>query len=459
MIFFKEKKTSFSVAVVMFFFIVGLCSFTSAPVLASGKAGKGEPVEGKPYAGVVLNVLMEDIVDTNAIEQYLPEFEEETGIKVVFEKMNYNDMHEKLIPQLMAGEGNGAYDFIEVDNYWVGEFVMAGWLRPIDDYLEKTPEIKLEDYIDPVVDMFSIGDKTYFVPMWSYPMGLLYRTDIVNDQNFHDFYEKKTGNKWSFPPKDLYEYAEIAKAANDFTPEDVYGVAMQAAKIDPLVMELTNYVFAMGGEYYDQDKWVATFNSRECIEALKVYKDLLENAAQPGATGAIFDDAIIVAQQGKAVFMLTYNFTMVYLMDEKHSTVYDRVGFMPLPGGGLQGGWAWAIPASSPNPDAAWEFLKWVERPENQKRRAISGGMPSAKWLYEDADFLEKYPYQKGAGEMIAIDKAFPIISQSTHMIEIIGEYSSSAIIGEITIEEAVKEANKKLDEIIKGDPLVEMQQ
>lgn len=59
---------------------------------------------------------------------------------------------------------------------------------------------------------------------------------------------------------------------------------------------------------------------------------------------------------------------------------------------------------------------------------------------------------------MIAIDKAFPIISQSTRMIEIIGEYSSSALIGDITIEEAVQKADVELNKIIDGDPLVEMQ-
>ena len=84
--------------------------------------------------------------------------------------------------------------------------------------------------------------------------------------------------------------------------------------------------------------------------------------------------------------------------------------------------------------------------------------MPSAKWVYNDKEFLTKYPFQKGAGKMIAIDKAFPIISQSTRMIEIIGEYSSSALIGDITIEEAVKKANSELNQIIDGDPLVEMQ-
>jgi len=449
------KKSIFAV------FVVGLFIFFTCEVLsvlAAESAKKKKAPTGKPFSGTTLHALMEDIVDTHAIEPFLPEFESLTGIKVVFEKMNYNDMHEKLVPQLMAGEGNGSYDFIETDNYWVGEFVMAGWVRPIDDYLKKTPDIKLENYIDAVISMFTVGDKKYFIPMWSYPMGLLYRTDIVGDPNFHKFYEKKTGKKWAFPPKDLYEYSAMAKAANDFTPDDVYGVAMQGAKIDPLVMELTNYVYAMGGDYYDRKKWDATFDSKQCMEALKVYQDLLKNAAQPGASGAIFDDAIIVFQQGKAVFALTYNFTMVYLMDKKHSTVYDRVDFIPLPGGGLQGGWGWAIPVSSPNPDAAWEFLKWVESKEMQKRRAMGGGMPSAKWVYNDKEFLGKYPYQKGAGRMIAIDKAFPIISQSTRMIEIIGEYSSSALIGDITIEEAVRKANQELNQIVDGDPLVEMQ-
>ncbi len=438
--------------------LISLILFVPALLFAGGGKESEKVIPEKSYAGITLNVLMEDISDTHAIEPLLPEFEAETGIKVVFEKMNYNDMHEKIVTQLMAGEGNGAYDFIECDNYWVGEFVMAGWLRPIDDYLKKTPEIKLEDYIDSVVKMFTVGDKTYYVPMWSYPMGLMYRTDVVDDPNFHQFYEKATGKKWSFPPKDLYEYDVMAKTAKKFTSDDVNGVAMQGAKIDPLVMELTNYVYAMGGDYYDREKWRATFNSKECIEALKIYKDLLENAAQTGASGAIFDDAMSVFQQGKAVFSLTYNFTMVYMMDKEHSIVYDRVNFIPLPGGGLQGGWAWAIPVSSPHPDAAWEFIKWVERKDNQKKRAMAGGMPSAKWIYKDPEFLKKYPYQKGAGETIAIDKAFPIISQSTRMIEIIGEYSSRALTGEMSIEDAVERANQELDKIIEGDPLIEMQ-
>jgi ABC-type glycerol-3-phosphate transport system substrate-binding protein len=144
-------------------------------VLFAGGEKDTEKVSAeKPYAGTTLNVLMEDVADSTVIEPYLPEFEAETGIKVVFEKVLYMTMHEKLVPQLMAGEGNGSYDFLQVDSYWVGEFVMAGWLKPLEDYLKKTPEIKMENYVDTVVDMFTVGKTKYYVPHWAYPLGILY---------------------------------------------------------------------------------------------------------------------------------------------------------------------------------------------------------------------------------------------------------------------------------------------
>jgi ABC-type glycerol-3-phosphate transport system substrate-binding protein len=146
------------------------------------------------------------------------------------------------------------------------------------------------------------------------------------------------------------------------------------------------------------------------------------------------------------------------LLDPQNSVVYDKVGFLPVPGGGMNGGWAWSIPVSSPNPDAAWEFIKWVESREMQKRRGMDGGIPSVKWVYDEQDFLDKYPFQKGAGEVLATSKALPIISQSTRMVEIVGEYASRVMAGDISLDEAVELGNRELDEILEDDPLIEMQ-
>jgi ABC-type glycerol-3-phosphate transport system substrate-binding protein len=289
-------------------------------------------------------------------------------------------------------------------------------------------------------------------------MGLVYRTDIVNDRAFQQYYEQQTGKKFAFPPADFPTFVEMAKAADDFTPENVYGVAMQGAKIDPIVMELFNYLVAVGGDIYNRQMWAATMNTPQGIQALTHYKDLLENAAQPGASGANFDDAFNVFGQGNAVFAVTYNFLMSWLLDPKNSKVADKVDFAALPGGGLLGGWAWAIPKSTAHPDEAWQFIKWVEKKENQKARGMAGGMPTVKWVYQDPEFLQKWPFQKTAYQAIATDKPVPVVSQSTRMIEIVGEYASQAMAGDLTIEEAVRRMDAELNEIIQNDPLIEMQ-
>ena len=409
-------------------------------------------------APVTLNLLMEDVPDTVAIEELLPQFEAQTGIKVSFEKVVYTVMHEKLVPQLMAQQGKGSYDVLECDNYWVGEFTQSGWLRPLDDYLKKTPEIKMSDYIDSIEKMFNISDKKYFIPLWSYPMGLVYRTDVVNDPAFKKAYEQKTGKKFAFPPADFGTLVEMAKVAKAYSSGKIHGVAMQGAKIDPIVMELFNYLVSVGGDIYNRKQWVASMNSPAGIKALTYYKDLLQNAAQPGASGANFDDALNVFAQGNAAFSVTYNFLMPAMMDPKSSKVAGKVAFVALPNGGLLGGWSWAIPKSTAHPDEAWQFIKWVEQKKIQKARGMAGGMPAVKWVYQDQEFLKKWPFQKMAYQAIATDKPVPIVSQSTRMIEIVGEYASQAMTGDITIQEAVQKMDEELNGIIQDDPLVEMQ-
>ena len=83
----------------------------------------------RDYEGTTLNLLMEDLLETTIIEEMLPEFTELTGITVNFEKVAYPVMREKLVPQLAAGPGNGSYDVLEVDFYWVFEFARSGGWR------------------------------------------------------------------------------------------------------------------------------------------------------------------------------------------------------------------------------------------------------------------------------------------------------------------------------------------
>src|SRR3546814_1293259 len=71
-------------------------------------------------------------------------------------------------------------------------------------------------------------------------------------------------------------------------------------------------------------------------------------------------------------------------------------------GASLNGAWGWAIPKSSPAPDAGWEFLKWVESAEITKERALAGGAPTRSGLFDDPQVNAKYPYYPALENLLA---------------------------------------------------------
>ena len=90
--------------------------------------------------------------------------------------------------------------------------------------------------------------------------------------------------------------------------------------------------------------------------------------ARPAAASFGFDEAFNVAAQGKAFSYITYNMFRTAYDDPSQSAVVGKMEIAAVPNGGLNGAWGWAIPNSSPNPDAAWTFLKWIESPEIAKQ-------------------------------------------------------------------------------------------
>ena len=195
-----------------------------------------ETTLSRDYEGTTLNLLMEDLLETTIIEEMLPEFTELTGITVNFEKVAYPVMREKLVPQLAAGPGNGSYDVLEVDFYWVYEFARSGWVEDLGPRLEASnSQVDLERYIPALLNIGStVDDTTYYLPMFPYPMGLIYREDLLNNEEFRSAYQEQTGSALALPDS-VESYVAMAEAVSALD-QDIYGAAMQAQQVDPIVM-------------------------------------------------------------------------------------------------------------------------------------------------------------------------------------------------------------------------------
>ncbi len=423
---------------------------TQAPAV-EGPAQATEAPAAKPFEGVTINIMMEGVPDTEFVQAVLPKFQEATGMTVNIEVLNYALMHEKLVPQLTAPQGAGSYDVIVVDNYWVGEFVNAGWLMELDEMVAKSQTIDLGDYLPSMVEMVGqLHGKTYMIPFYNYAMALIYRYDLLNDPALQEEYKQKFGKDLALP-QSPEEYVELAKFmtrdTNGDGQVDFYGSAMMGLRPDPTAMEFLNYLYGLDGRIYDEN-WNVTINNEAGVKALTLYVEAMKNAAPLGAPAYGFDEAFSTMAQGQAFSYITFNWMLPQLNDPEKSQVVDKCMVVRVPGGrGLLGGWGWAIPVSSPNPEAAWAFIEWVESFEIAKERALLGGAPARADVFEDMDVLLKYPHYSEVEQIVGEAIPFPIMSRSPQVVEELGRAISEAVAGSKTVVDALNE----LAEILKG--------
>lgn len=395
---------------------------------------------------VTLKMLIEDVPDTHYIMDLLPDFRKKTNLDIDFEVVQYLDMHSKLVTQFMSRRAR--YDVIAVDNYWAGEFCAAGWLAPLDKYVERD-NFDISPYIESGMDMVGFyNDTLYMLPFYNYACILVYREDLINDNRLRALYRKQFGKELSIP-NDLEEYVQLCKFMDENAGDDIVGVAMQAGRGDPIVMEWSNYLFALGGEYFDSN-WHSVINSPIAIKATELY---IENTkyAQKGVLAANIDDVNRVMIQGKAFSTINFPWQMPTFGNEKESKVAGLVEIATIPGGsGLNGSWGWGIGYNTKHKDEAWEFIKWVESFDIAKKRAIAGGTPTRMDVFNDKDFKRDFSWCDKLPEIIAMAKPIPEFQYSSQMVEVLGRELSMAATGEKTITEALNQAAMELDALTK---------
>ena len=396
---------------------------------------------------VTLNAIMENVPDTLFIQELLPDFKAKTGIDVEFEIMGYGEMHPKMVPSLTSS--TGSIDFMPVDFYWVGEFARAGWMLPLDDYIKKD-NFDTSVYFDSMMKLVGeVEGTTYMLPFYNYAMGLTYRKDLVADSSHQAGFKAKYGMDLKEPTS----WDEYMKQVSYFTKNGTeYGVVNQGSKADPIAMEWSNYLYANGGRFHDEN-WHGELTSDAAKQALKDYIHNLQDHGPIGAASFSFDEAFNVAAQGQAYSYITYNWFMPSYEDASQSGVVGKMALAPVPGNGsLNGAWGWAIPTSSPNADAAWEFIKWVESPEIVAKRALMGGAPTRSDAFNNAEVLAKYPHYGALNNILATAKNFPVFTYTPQFVEVMGTELSKAVIGEKSIDDALETMNSELEALAKKD-------
>ena len=126
-------------------------------------AAPAQPTMGQQ---VTLTVIMEQVPDYDIVAELTKQFEAENpDVRIRFDPMPYDAMRDKILTSFLAPQAT--YDVIIVDNPWMDEFVRAGFLAALDDYVAAQEGYDLQDFVEPLRAIGEVEGRLYGVPYYT----------------------------------------------------------------------------------------------------------------------------------------------------------------------------------------------------------------------------------------------------------------------------------------------------
>jgi multiple sugar transport system substrate-binding protein len=403
-----------------------------------------------PYKGAQLNVIFLDRPGYRAIEKLLPDFEKATGIKVNYEVVPYENTREK---EVLNFSSQGDLAIALVDLVWIGEFAENGWIQPISkfqgDAAITDPNLNLKGFFPLLLDAFgSWGGKVYGLPFDNYSGLLFYNKCMLKDAGFD-----KPPATWS-ELKDVYGPKLTDKAKNH------YAYALQSLRGETQSADsFMRVLWPFGGSLLDKT-FHSNLLSKESQTGLNFRQDLMKYMP-PGIVSWDHAEAVNGLAQGQVAMITEWSAFYPTLTDPKTSKIGDCLGVAPEPAGPAGrlpalGGFSLAVASQAPEnvQKAAWIFIQWATSDAIAKAYVDAGGVSGRTAIYEDPAIKAKYSFvepmvaswQKGVPEFRPRFPAWPAIS------EIIAEFGSKMMLGEVTVEQGSKEIGTRMEAILKKE-------
>src|SRR5690606_31335436 len=219
-------------------------TIVAGSLLLSGcQAGteSGEAPEGdrSSFEGTTLRLLLKEGYEIAAIEALKDEFEDETGISVEVEIYDEPTARQKLV--LDATSGTGTYDIINSSFWNLPEYVSAGWLEPLDNYLEEAPDewLVMDDIPQGGIEAMTVDENLYALPHSNLGGMLFYRADVFSDLGIE-------------PPQTVDDIMAAAEQVKEQRPDLIPFTARGASTFASLGTEL-GWAYGYGAELFTED--------------------------------------------------------------------------------------------------------------------------------------------------------------------------------------------------------------
>ncbi|MCA2212114.1 ABC transporter substrate-binding protein [Jidongwangia harbinensis] len=437
-------------------------SASAAAVLAvalTGCAGWGGDSAGDGGANSI-NVLMVNNPQMIDLQRLTAEhFTRETGIGVNFTVLPENDVRDKISQEFSSQAGQ--YDVASLSNFEIPIYAKSRWIAPLDDYVAADTAFDQADILAPMTESLTADDgKLYGEPFYGESSFLMYRKDVLDAQGVR------------MPARPTWtEVARIAAQIDGKVP----GMAGICLRGQPgwgqVFAPLTTVVNTFGGTWFEQD-WTPKVNAPEFRQATQFYVDLVRAHGEVGAPQAGFTECLNNLVQGNAA--MWYDATSAAgSLEAADSPVKGKMGYVAAPvektpSSGWLYAWSWSIQQASEKKDNAWKFISWASSAEYERLVGEQVGwssVPAGKRAstYRNQDYLRVAsafaaptrdaiagadPRNPGVQPRPAIGIQFVDIPEFTDLGTQVSQYVSSAIAGQMSVDEALDRGQRLAEDV-----------
>ncbi|MEM6941908.1 MAG: sugar ABC transporter substrate-binding protein [Pseudomonadota bacterium] len=265
----------------------------------------------------------------------------DTGVK-----LNWVSLEEGVLREQVTSDtatGGGQYDIINIGMQEAPIWGAAGWIEP----LKFGADYDMDDILPAIRAGLSHEGTMYAAPFYGESSMVMYRKDLMDAAGV------------SIADNDSWDNIKAAAAAVHDPDAGVYGACLRGKPGwgDNMAF-ITTMVNSFGGAWFDAD-FKPTIDTEEWRAAINFYVDLLGNYGPPGSEGNSFNEILALYNEGKCGMWIDATIAASFLE-------VDGVAYAQSPNAGNPVGanwlWAWAmaVPAGSPNADAAKDFIEWA---------------------------------------------------------------------------------------------------
>jgi multiple sugar transport system substrate-binding protein len=275
---------------------------------------------------------------------------------------------------------DSGYDVVTVDVVWTAEFAAKGWLVPL------TGKFKIDTapLLPATVTAATYSNTLYAAPFASDGGLLYYRKDLVPTA-------PKTWDELIADCK--------GKTSNTITGSKPGCYAGQFAKYEGLTVNAAEAINAAGGQIVKTDGKTPDVDSTKAATGLNFLVNGFKQGYIPKeAIGFQETESLNAFQAGQLVFMRNWPYADA-ILSAAGSKVAGKFGIAPLPGpdghgASSLGGHSLAISKYSKHQGTGYEFVKWIEQPEQQRTDLTKGTLaPVISSLYTDPALVKQFPY------------------------------------------------------------------